>query len=331
MKRIIITIPDFGQNIDSFVSDLRDRGFEVAWQPLFDTPDTMKVINTARGHNAVIAGGEIWNRQVLQELCGDVEIITRYGTGVDKVDIEAATELGIAVANAPGTNSTAVAEQAVGMMICLSRELLEYDREIREGTWERKVTPGLAGKTVGLVGFGAIAKEVSRLLQGFSVRLLAYDTEEDRKAARELGVDFTGLDQLLAESDFVSLHIPHTEQTTGMVDEKFLSKMKQGAYLINTSRGRIVKEADLISALDKRRIAGAGLDVFERQPVEENNPLLKLRRTVFSPHVSAMSEQGAEAMMVCCVNTIVDFYAGKDPENVLNRAYKKVKRPAGSH
>lgn len=330
MKKIVITVPDFKQNFDDFIFDLENKGYEVAWRPIGDTSDSRLVVDTARGCNAVIAGGEIWNRQVLEELRGDLEILARYGTGVDKVDIESATELGIAVANAPGTNSVAVAEHAIGMMICLSRNLLEYDSEIREGTWARRVTPGLVGKTVGLVGFGAIARAVSRILQAFSVRLLAYDIRQDLKAATELGVEFTGLAELLAESDFVSIHLPHTDQTTELVDGTLLSKMKPTAFLINTSRGRIVKQSDLLGLLERKAIAGAGLDVFEVQPVEKSNPILKIRNTVFSPHAASMSEQGVEGMMVCSVNNVLDFFSGKDPKYLLNHNYKKGKRPAGT-
>jgi len=318
-KNLLITLEDKGYNYSSIFEYMADKGFVLHWEPL-SQPKPEELIEKAKGFAAVIAGLEKWNREVLQALKDTLKIIARYGIGYDSVDLETASTFGIAVTNTPGTMSGAVAELALGLMIDLSRKISFFDVKMKSGQWWQKYTGSqLGGKTVGIVGFGKIGKALAGYLQGFKCRIIAYDPEFDQQAANKTGVSFAELDTLARESDYISLHLPKTQKTSGLIDSGFLALMKPGAYLINTSRGGVVVEKDLVQALKNRTIAGAALDVFEVEPPDRNNPLLNLDNVILTPHIASATYEGSREAGICACDNILDYFSGRTPRNLLNR------------
>ena len=225
-----------------------------------------------------------------------LRVIARYGVGVDNVDLAAAAARGIVVTNTPGANARAVAELTVALLLLLARPVLRAAAETRHGGWPRLPGLSLAGKTVGLVGFGAIGQQVARLLSGFECRLLAYDPLLSPATAGALGVQAVSLDALLAASDFVSLHAPALPETRGLVDAAFLGRMKPGAALVNTARGELVDEAALLAALAGGRLRGAALDALAQEPPPADHPLLALPNVLITPHMGAHTDGATTAM-----------------------------------
>ncbi|MAG98037.1 MAG: 2-hydroxyacid dehydrogenase [Alphaproteobacteria bacterium] len=214
--------------------------------------------------------------------------IQKFGIGVNTIDLEAAGERNIPVCNMPGTNSRAVAELALGLMIAVLRRVVRFDAAMRRGQgWasipELQAGAGeIGGRTVGLLGYGAVARVLGPVLAALGARVIYHDLVEQPEAAAE-PVDFG---ELLASSDILSLHIPLTSDSEGLIDARALARMKPGAVLINTARGELVEEAALVAALSDGRLAGAGLDVFAVEPIRDDNPLLALENVVLTPHVA---------------------------------------------
>ncbi|NLY18992.1 MAG: phosphoglycerate dehydrogenase [Clostridiaceae bacterium] len=283
----------------------------------FTKEESSRVVEAAQGCEIVIPGGELWNRENLAGVKESTRFIALMGVGYDNVDVKSATEYGIAVANTPGSNSNAVAEGCLAIMLSLCRKIAFMDRSMRNGIWiSGMLTTEIIGKTVGIVGFGHIGKRLAELLTGFHCNILVYDVVKD--PAWEGKVKFVDLDYLIPESDIISLHLPCNDHTRGMVDKNFLRKMKKTAFLINTSRGGIVNELDLIEALESGTIAGAGLDVFEREPISPYNPLLSMDQVVLTPHFQAASKESAFNSFRMLLENIKDFSEGKIPKSILN-------------
>jgi phosphoglycerate dehydrogenase-like enzyme len=242
-----------------------------------------------------------------------LRVIARYGVGVNNVDLEAARAYGIAVTNTPGANARSVAELAVEMILLLARPVLQAAAETRAGGWPR--LPGLSveGKTVGLIGFGAIGRQTARLLDGFDCRVLAVDPFPDTGTAAALNVELVDLDHLLSQSDFVSLHVPVLPETRGLVDAVFIDKMKPGASLINTSRGELVDETALYEALESRRLRGAALDAFAVEPPGAANPLLALPNVIPTPHMGAHTDGATTAMGRMALADCLAVLRGEEP------------------
>ncbi|MBI2405505.1 D-glycerate dehydrogenase [Candidatus Microgenomates bacterium] len=253
----------------------------------------------------------------------NLKVISNYAVGFDNVDVTAATEHGIVIVNTPSDEvSEAVAEFAWTLMLTLSRRVIEGDEFGRKGAyrgWEPDLFLGrnVYGKTLGIVGLGRIGTMVARRANGFNMKVLYNKRERDERAEQELGIQFADLDTLLAESDFVTLHVPLTDETRHMISEPQLSKMKQSAYLVNTARGGIVDEHALVAALKSGKIAGAALDVHENEP-EMNPELLLMENVILTPHVASATVEVREKMTEQAVDAIIKSLKGEKPENLVN-------------
>ncbi len=255
--------------------------------------------------------------------CPRLKVIGKHGVGVDNIDIAAATKAGIAVFNTPGANAIAVAEGAVALMLAVVKrlraghDLVASGRFAERGPWR---AGDLSGKTLGLVGGGRIAGEVARIARaGFGMNVLVYDPYATAAQAQAMGAEkVEGLDAMLARADIVSIHVPLTAETKGLLGRDRLARMKPGSVLVNTARGGIVGEAALAEALAAGRLAGAGIDVFENEPPERGNPLLTLANVVLSPHVAGITEDSARRMAIGAAQGVVDVLAGRKPEAMLN-------------
>jgi D-3-phosphoglycerate dehydrogenase len=221
-----------------------------------------------------------------------LKAIGRAGAGVDNIDTQAASERGILVMNTPGGNANAVAELAVGLMFALARKLLMTVEGMRAGRWEKKGYQGgeLAGKTLGLVGIGQVGARVARKAAALDMKVLAFDPFVTAEQAQEMGAELCELDRLYGVSDYISLHLPRNEQTAGMINQDAFAKMKPGVFLINCARGGIVVEADLLKALEQGRVAGAGIDVYEKEPPADWS-LAEHPAVIATPHIGAATAE----------------------------------------
>lgn len=291
-----------------------------------ETRNALDWTDKLKGYNAIISAGEKFPAAVFYALKGDLKLLSRYGVGTDEIDKVAAAKCGVAVCNAAGSLSTAVAECAMGLILSLIRNIIPSDNEVRAGDWSRffesKTGTQLEGKTVGIIGFGDISKALAKMLSGFDCRVIAYDVNWDSQAATSLGVEYVPIEQIQAESDVISLHVPLTPQTDGMINKDFLAKMKSNAILINTARGRLVVADDLAYALNNGIIAGAGMDVFTPEPPLHDNPLLKAKNTVLMPHSGACTIESHEKAGMMAAKNVADFFSGKAVKTILNPSYK---------
>jgi D-3-phosphoglycerate dehydrogenase len=261
-----------------------------------------------------------------------VRLIQVLGSGVEKVDIDTATERRITVCNSVGENAVEVAEHAITLMLALSKNLHRYQRDLPAGRWARTRAITLTGKTLGIIGLGSIGIEVVKRVRPFGMRVLAIKKHPRSDMKEKLGLTFLGgpenLEYVLAESDFVLLSVVLTEQTRGMIGEKEFARMKDGSYLINIARGELVDEAALVNALQSGKLAGAGLDVFQTEPVKPDNPLLKLDNVILTPHVGGRvwSPELTSRRVAFLVNNIVKALRGERPDNIVDPVLKYAHR-----
>jgi D-3-phosphoglycerate dehydrogenase len=253
-----------------------------------------------------------------------LKMISLWQTGFDNVDLDAATERGVIVSNVPNYAFDSVAEFVFALALDLLRRVHLADMNLRKGKfeWKRYVGNQLMGKTIGVLGTGNIGKRVIQIARGFNMNTLSVTAHPSTERAKALGVKFVDLDTLLAESDIVTLHVPLARETEHMIGVRELARMKPSAVLSNTARGRVVDEAALIEALRKRRIAGAGLDVFETEPLPMDSPLLEMPNVLLTPHIAFLSEESLDECTYICVENVERFLEGK-PQNVVNPAALK--------
>ncbi|HEY3423615.1 MAG TPA: hydroxyacid dehydrogenase [Negativicutes bacterium] len=253
------------------------------------------------------------------ESAGRLKVICKYGMGVDHIDVKTATDKGILVTNAPVHNLT-VAEFTIALMLALYKKVPRNERYIKAGGWRDDSATGydLFGKTVGLLGLGAIGKQVAKRLQGWDVTIIAYDPYVQQEDAENLGVKLVDWETLFKSSDIISLHVPLTVQTTHIVAQKEFLLMKQSAILINTARGKLVNKNDLIEALRDGQIAGAGVDVWESEPVAKDDPLLFMENVVTSPHVAGFTFEALRRIAEQAAKNCVQALNGERPDFVVN-------------
>ncbi|MCA9861824.1 MAG: phosphoglycerate dehydrogenase [Thermomicrobiales bacterium] len=241
-----------------------------------------------------------------------LRVVAMHGVGVDHIDLQAAAAHGVVVTNAPGSNDSAVADLAVGLMLACLRQIPAADRAAREGAWRSMVGEELAGKRAGILGWGRIGRHVARRLSGFDVSLLVHDPYVADEAISASGGLPLPLDDLLAQADIVSLHLPLTPETANLLDAARLARMKAGAYLINTARGGIVDEAALLALLQNGHLRGAGLDCFAVEP-PTGNPLLALPNVVVTPHIGAQTREAIARMGAIAAENVLRVLGGEEP------------------
>lgn len=260
---------------------------------------------------AVIAGTEEYDADILSA-AKNLKTIIRFGVGTDNFDLQKMKEMGIKVGVI--TNSNAVAEFALALIISCYRQIPRHDCGAREADWTRYPMREITGKTVGLVGFGKIGQRLAKLLSGFDANIIAYDPYMNMEAAKALNVKPVSFDELLAKSDIVSLHLPNTPETRHTINSETIAKMKDKAVLINTARGALVDEKALYEALVSGKLLCAGLDVYEKEPLTADNPLLALKdRTVVAPHAAASTFETSYNGGLICAKSIINVFNGEDP------------------
>ena len=274
-------------------------------------------------HGLILRTGISITRDLI-EAADQLMVISRTGGGLDNVDVFAASEHGIIVTSNLGVNTVSVAEHVLSMMLILSKRLLTLDHAVRNRNFAiryRNLPRDINGKTIGLVGFGRIGCALGTICrQAFDMQVIAHDPylPDEKKNECHSWVRMVELKELLAKSDFISIHVPLTDQTRDLVDEAELSLMKSDAILVNASRGGVVNETALVEALQNNRICGAGLDVFSEEPLPDDSPLLKLENIILTPHTAALTRECVARMATEAATCVLDVFAGRVPQNVAN-------------
>lgn len=312
--RVVITDCDHG-SIEEEKEEFRQLGAELILAQVQGEKDLIRVCKDADG---LLNQYALLTRKVLENL-PECKVISRYGVGVDSVDLKAATDLGIIVANVPDYCMDEVASQTVAMILTLTRKTAFFDRKVKSGEWDFHLgipIYRIKGKTLGLVGCGKIGLEVARRISSFGVKVMTFDPYLEKAPE---GIELKDFDTVLKESDFISIHCPLNDSTRHLIGEKEFKKMEKKPLLINTSRGPIVNEKALIQALEEGRISGAGLDVLETEPPDSKNPMLKMENVIFSPHVGFYSEESISELKRRTARNVSDVLRGRWPGSVVNQ------------
>lgn len=240
-----------------------------------------------------------------------LKMISVWGTGTDNIDLDAANELGITVTTTPRTATESVAEHTLALMLAAARKIPQTDRHVKEGKWVRGLTTQLYGKTAGVIGTGSVGSHFAKLAKGIGMNVIAWTFHPSDEKARNVGFKYVPLKQLLSESDVISIHLRLSDKTEGLIGKKEIALMKTSAFLVNTARGRIVDIEALTEALKEGKIAGGGLDVFQKEPVDPDDPILKLDNVVLTAHSAGQTPEVLDKGLTMAVENVVNFLSGK--------------------
>ncbi|WP_228552289.1 phosphoglycerate dehydrogenase [Gracilibacillus salitolerans] len=315
--KVLVTATNYSTLCAEAKQLLEQNGCEVVENP-HDRPMTFNELKEVVSDiDAVVAGVDTWNEEVFR-LAPRLKVISRFGVGVDNIDLEKAKEFGIQVTNAPRLNSNAVAELTINLILNTLRNTPNLHVTTRQGYWERFVGNELQNRSVGLLGFGNIAQNVAKKLQGFDVNVYAYDKFPNKDIAKRLNVQFTDYEEILNKCDVVSMHLPLLKETYHFMDESKFSQMKQDSYFINTSRGPLVDEKALWHALNEGKLAAAAIDVYEEEPTSKDNPLFDLDNVITTPHTAAETYEVYHNVSLMTAKAILEVKVGNKPQNLLN-------------
>lgn len=272
------------------------------------------LIRELAGCSAVIAGSEPYTAEVLAA-CPELRVIARTGVGYDAIDVAACDRAGVAVAVTPGVNHDSAAEQTIALLMGVARGFPEADRMVRAGHWTYVAQPRITGATLGLIGLGRIGQAVAKRARGLGLKLLAYEPYPVQEFVDQWEIELTSLDELLARADYVSLHCPYSQDSHHLMNAERFAKMKPGSVFINTARGLLVDEPSLIDALKNGPLRGAGLDVFEVEPLPLDSGLLDLSNVLLAPHLAGADNESRTGTLTMSADTLIQLTAGQWPED----------------
>lgn len=251
------------------------------------------------------------------------KVMIRYGIGVNEFDMDAANKMGIRICNVTTYCISEVAIHATALALALTRQLKHFDDAVARGVWNQELGRKMrrpSAQTVGLVGFGNISRQISRNFQGLGYSVIAYDPYVSNEVFKENGVEQVALDELYAKADIISLHLPETKETAGMINKEAFKKMKDNVILINAARGGLIDTGDLIEALNSGKVGGAGLDTLAEEPMKDiENPLIGMKNVILTPHIAYNSAEANQELFASVAQTAVDVLNGKNPANILNK------------
>jgi D-3-phosphoglycerate dehydrogenase len=312
--RVLVTPTSYAKYDPTLKTRLEEEVGEVIYNPSNHPLSAELLIDLIQDVDGYIAGLDEVTNDVLAT-ANKLKVIARYGVGVDNIDLKAAARKGIVITNTPSANALSVAELTVGLMIALARNIPEAVVLTRSGNWPRLSGTLLTGKTIGLIGYGAIGRCVAKLLGGFDCQILVYDPYINTQNEITPQVDCVDRDFLVINSDFISLHCPSTPETTNLINAEFLTRMKPGSFIVNTARGDLVDEGALFESLVSGHLRGAALDVFSKQPLNLDNPLIALDKVILTPHTGAHTDGAANEMGWRALNDCLAVLRGHEPEN----------------
>ncbi len=303
-----------------YVQMFQDAGFEIRYpedstftRGLHSEEETIEVI---AGVDATVAGGEYYTPKVIESL-PQLKVIARAGVGFDRVDVESATSHQVAVTVTPTSNHESVAELTLALLFAVTKRIVVNDRAVRGGAWPTDLLMPIRGQTFGILGLGRIGRSTAVRARALGMDVLACENFPQQDFVQEQGIELVDFEQLLQRSDIVSIHCPLNDETRGMMNRDAFALMKDRAILLNTARGGVVAEADLVEALQEGIIHAAGLDVFEVEPTSAENPLFELDNVVVSPHKAGTDEKSSEGMGVEAADCIIKLSRGEWPEGAV--------------
>ncbi len=289
--------------------------------------------NAAGKHGILCMLSDRIDAELMEAAGPNLQVISSHSTGFEHIDVKEATARGIYVTYTGDTLTEAIADLTFALILACSRNIVNADKYVRQNRWKSGWAPDLMlgynvhGTTLGIIGLGRIGSAVAKRAKGFDMKILYHNRNRNRQMEAELGAKYVELDDLLAQSDFVSIHTSLNSTSHHMIDKSKIELMKKTAFIVNTSRGQVVKEADLARALKAGKIAGAGLDVFEREPLPRSSPLMKLKNVVLVPHIGSATYQTRSKMAEVAAKNLLDVLAGKepDPKFLVNPEVRKVR------
>lgn len=315
--KVLVTPTSYGSQEPALITDLEDLVGEVVYNSSGKPLSSEMLQEMLSDVDGMIAGLDEIDAQALVK-APRLKVVARYGVGYNNVDLEAARGQGIVVTNTPGANAVSVAELTIALILNMLRPVIPAVKDTKTGEWPRFKGFSLEGKTVGLLGLGAIGKETAKRLVGFGCKILAYDLYPDEKFAAEHGITLSLLEDILPAADIISLHLPGTPETKEIVNEQFLEKMKSGSWLVNTARGDLINETALVDALETGRLRGAALDVYPQEPPAKNSPLLLMDQVITTPHMGAHSDSATNAMGRMALAECLAVLRGEKPKYQVN-------------
>jgi D-3-phosphoglycerate dehydrogenase / 2-oxoglutarate reductase len=320
MKKILITDP-----VDPRCAELLSaEGFEVDYKPGLKPDELKKIIGI---YNALIVRSETRADVSLIALMDSMEVIGRAGAGIDNIDVDAATQKGIIVMNTPGGNTISAAEHTMALLLSMSRNIPQANASLRDKKWERKRFTGseLSGKTIFIIGLGKIGKEVALRCQAFGMEVLAYDPVINPTTLANIGeIEFVSLEEGFMKSDFITLHVPLTSTTKNLISSETLKQCKDGVRIINCARGGIVNEEDVLSFIDKGKVASAAFDVYEKEPPDFNSPVFQHPKVICTPHLGASTEEAQEKVAIQIGRQISDYFRYNNFSGSVNTPFQKI-------
>ena len=318
MTRVLLTTTSFQDTPGRHHDLMNAAGLEIVRErgPL---PES-RMLELAGQFDAFLCGDDAITRAVIEKSLPRLKVISKYGIGLDKIDVACATEKKIPVLFTPGVNHTTVAEHTFLLLLALEKHLLFHCDSTRSGGWKRKTGHELLGKTIGIIGVGRIGKEVAIRARTFGMEPVGYDLYWDEKFAAQYGVRrAASMDEVFACADYLSLHTNLTPETRDLISAASIAKMKPGVIILNCARGEIVHTADLVEALKSGRVAGYGADVLDQEPPPADHPLLKLPNCVITPHIGSRTSESVQRQATCAVENLTLFLAGQKPHAQANK------------
>lgn len=306
MRKVVITASNVSDVDKSTRFFLEQAGFEVEEYPdafQYKTEDMIRILENA---DAVIVGLEKYTREIIDQL-HSLKIIARRGVGVDNIDLVAANEHGITVTRTEGFVGSAVAELIMAYILESARLLSSHNSAMKQGIWSRRLAGGAKGKTLGLIGFGSISKETAIRANAFGMNVLCFYRHRNFSDEQTYQVEYTDFDTIVAESDYLAINVPLTDETKNMFHKAVFERMKPSSVLINTARGAVVNTADLVSALREGKIRSAYIDAFDYEPCT-NSPLHSLENAILTPHIGTFTKENFTAMNNRCAEQIIQFF-----------------------
>jgi len=315
--KILITPRSFASTSKKPMEILEEEGYEIIRNDMDKPYQKEEMLNLVEDIDGIIIGIDQFDREIIDK-ANKLKVISKYGTGYDQIDIDYAAKKGIPVTITPTANINAVADLAFGLIIGLARRIPEADRIMRKDQWQKVIGHSVWKKNLGIIGLGKIGKQVLKRAEGFNMNVLAFDVDKDKEFNKKYEFKYVKLNELLEKSDFVTIHTPLNKNTKDLITIKELKKMKKDSYIINTSRGGIVNEKDLLIALKENEIAGAALDAFEDEPPEDDK-FKNLENVILTPHIGGYTDEAIENMGVKSVKNLIDTLKGKESKYVINK------------
>jgi len=314
--KILITPRSFASISKKPMEMLKGKGYEIVKNETGKPLNNKEMSELIEDVDGIIIGIDDLNAGIIKQ-AHNLNVISKYGVGVDNIDIEAATTQGIVVTNTPKANIDAVADLTFALMLALARRIPEADRETKAGNWKKFIGTSVWRKKLGVIGLGKIGRQVVKRTRGFEMDILCYDIIKDEEFSRQFGVRYVDLKTLLKESDYITIHTPLNNATKGIIGYKELEMINENAFLINTSRGGIIDEKALYDALKNNKIKGAALDSYKDEPLK-NSPLVELKNIIMTSHNGAYTKEAINNMGIQAAQNLIDVLEGREPENRIN-------------